>query len=52
MKILVLTDPDFKSSLAYQLLKEAQKELYSDANIVESGDLESAPDLNHCRDSL
>ena len=38
--------------MAYQLLKEAQKEIYSEANIVESGDLESAPDLNHCRDSL
>lgn len=47
-----MTDVDFKSTHAYQLIKEVQKEVYSDSNLETAGDIESAVNLNHCRDSV
>ena len=32
-------------------MKEVSKEVYSESNL-DNGDIESATDLNHCRDSL
>ena len=48
---LVLTDSEFKSTHAYQFLKEVAKEIqYSVENGY--GDIESQTNLNHCKESL
>ena len=51
---VVLTDPDFKSSQAYQLLKEVQKEVYSSGQggFTNGADIESAQNLNQCKDKV
>ena len=34
------------------LLKEVQNEVYSESNMETIGDIESAPNLNHCRENV
>lgn len=46
---IVLTDSDFKSSIAYQLLKECIKELY---NHYSDSDVDNVSNLNKCRESI
>eukprot|EP00347_Sterkiella_histriomuscorum_P007309 403349448 len=45
----VLTDSDFRSNNAYQLLKECINEVYSQYSDV---DVDSVSNLNRCRDSI
>ena len=47
----MLTDADFKSTQAYALIKEVQREVQQQAS-VGSDDLESTPNLNHCKEAV
>lgn len=48
---LVLTDNDFKSTNAYQFLKEVGKEVYNESNLSNI-DIENAPNLSHCKETV
>lgn len=51
--LIVLTDSEFKASQGWLLLKEIQKEVYSDSNgDAIDGDLENAKSMNHCREGI
>lgn len=49
---LVLTDNDYKSNSAYQMLKDLAREVYSQTNLESGSDIESLSNLNHCRETL
>jgi len=48
---IVLTDNDYKSSNAYQFLKEVAREVYRQVPHLPS-DLESLSNLNMCKDAV
>ena len=53
LMFVVLTDSEFKANQAWLLLKEIQKEVYSDNHSdAIDGDIENAKNLGHCREGV
>ena len=48
----LLTDNDYKSNSAFQMLKDVAREVYSQTNLRSGSEIENLSNLNHCRETL